>query len=62
MSDFEVASILLTLTAALAYFNARVLRLPSAIGLMASALAGTVMVLALDGLGITDRAPHVERA
>ena len=55
MSDFEVASILITLTAALAYFNARVLRLPSAIGLMVTALAGSVMVLALDGV-----APRVE--
>ena len=38
MTDFEVAAILITLTAGLAYINARLLRLPSAIGLMATAL------------------------
>ncbi|MBZ0233055.1 MAG: sodium:proton antiporter [Deltaproteobacteria bacterium] len=60
MSDFEVASILISLTAAFAYFNARVLRLPSAIGLMVTALAGSAVVLALDGVGVTEVAPRVE--
>lgn len=59
VTDFEVAAILVTLTAALAYINARVLRLPSAIGLMATALLGSVIVLVLDGLQITDVAPRV---
>ncbi|MEZ4368876.1 MAG: sodium:proton antiporter [Kofleriaceae bacterium] len=59
MSDFEVAAILVTLTAALAYVNARLLRLPSAIGLMATALLGSVLVLVLDGLEITDVEPRV---
>jgi CPA1 family monovalent cation:H+ antiporter len=59
VSDFEVAAILITLTAALAYLNARVLRLPSAIGLMSTALLGSVIVLVLDGLDITDVAPRV---
>jgi monovalent cation:H+ antiporter, CPA1 family len=59
VSDFEVAAILLTLTAALAYVNARVLRLPSAIGLMSTALLGSLLVLLLDGLDVTDVAPRV---
>lgn len=59
MTDFEVAAILITLTAALAYFNARVLKLPSAIGLMATALLGSVLVLVLDATDITEVAPRV---
>lgn len=59
MTDFEVAAILITLTAALAYFNARVLKLPSAIGLMTTALVGSVIVLILDSLEITEVAPRV---
>jgi CPA1 family monovalent cation:H+ antiporter len=59
VTDFEVAAILISLTAGLAYLNARVLRLPSAIGLMATALLGSVIVLVLDGIGITDVAPRV---
>lgn len=59
MTDFEVASILISLTALLAYFNARVLKLPSAIGLMATALLGSVLVLLLDQLNVTDVAPRV---
>ncbi len=59
MTDFEVASILISLTAGLAYFNARVLRLPSAIGLMATALVGSLIVLGLDALDVTDVAPRV---
>jgi hypothetical protein len=59
VTDFQVAAILITLTAGLAYLNARVLRLPSAIGLMATALLGSVIVLALDGLGVTEVAPRV---
>ncbi len=59
MTDFEVASILLSLTALLAYINARVLRLPSAIGLMATALLGSVLVLVLDATNVTEVAPRV---
>jgi CPA1 family monovalent cation:H+ antiporter len=59
MTDFQVAAILISLTAGLAYVNARVLRLPSAIGLMATALLGSVIVLVLDGLAITEVAPRV---
>jgi len=59
VSDFEVAAILITLTAALAYVNARFLRLPSAIGLMTTALVGSLIVLGLDALNITEVAPRV---
>jgi CPA1 family monovalent cation:H+ antiporter len=61
MTDFQVAAILISLTAGLAYLNARVLRLPSAIGLMATALVGSLIVLALDALEITAVAPRVEQ-
>lgn len=59
MTDYQVASIIITLAAGLAYFNARVLRLPSAIGLMASALLGSLVVLALDGFGVSEIAPRL---
>ncbi len=59
VTDFEVASILISLTAGLAYLNARVLRLPSAIGLMATALLGSLIVLALDATDVTEVAPRV---
>lgn len=60
VTDFQVAAILVSLTAALAYVNARVLRLPSAIGMMATALLGSIAVLALDALDVTEVAPRVE--
>jgi hypothetical protein len=59
VSDFEVAAILITLTAGLAYINARVLRLPSAIGLMSTALLGSIVVIALDALQATEVTPRV---
>jgi CPA1 family monovalent cation:H+ antiporter len=61
MTDFEVASILLTLTAALAYVNARVLRLPAAIGMMAIALVGAIALMAVDATGVAELAPRVEQ-
>lgn len=54
MTDFQVAAVLLTLTAALAYVNARFLRLPSAIGLMTTALLASLAGMALDAAGVTD--------
>jgi CPA1 family monovalent cation:H+ antiporter len=59
MTDFQVAAILISLTAGLAYVNARVLRLPAAIGLMSTALLGSLVVLALDALDVTAVAPRV---
>jgi CPA1 family monovalent cation:H+ antiporter len=52
MTDFQLAAIVLTLTAALAYLNAKLLRLPSSVGLMAIALVGSLSLLAAGRLGI----------
>jgi CPA1 family monovalent cation:H+ antiporter len=52
MTDFQLAAIVLTLTAALAYVNAKLLRLPSSVGLMAIALIGSLSLLAAGRLGI----------
>ena len=60
MTDFQVVAVILTLTAALAYVNARFLRLPSAIGLMATALLASIVGLALDTLGVTDIGARVD--
>src|SRR5438094_100313 len=51
MTDFQLAAIVLTLTAALAYVNAKLLRLPSSVGLMAIALIGSLSLLAAGRLG-----------
>jgi len=62
MTDFQVVAILVSLTAGLAYVNARLLRLPSAIGMTSTALFASVLVLVLDRIGITDvsaRATHL---
>jgi CPA1 family monovalent cation:H+ antiporter len=57
MTDFQLAAIVLSLTAALAYVNARLVRLPASVGLMAIALLGSLALLALDQLGLdVDRA------
>jgi len=52
MTDFQLAAIVLSLTAALAYVNAKLLRLPSSVGLMAIALIGSFALLALEQLGV----------
>ncbi len=54
MSNFELAAILLSLAAGLGYLNARVLRLPSTIGLMAMSLFGSLVIVCLDAAGIID--------
>lgn len=60
MTDFQLAAIVLSLTAALAYVNARLVRLPASVGLMAIALLGSLVLLALDQLGVdVDRARAV---
>lgn len=58
MTDFQLAAIVLSLTAALAYLNAKFLRLPASVGLMAIALLGSLSLLGLDRLGV-DVASHV---
>jgi monovalent cation:H+ antiporter, CPA1 family len=52
MTDFQLAAIVLSLTAALAYVNAKLLRLPASVGLTAIALLGSLSLLALDQLGV----------
>lgn len=52
MTDFQLAAIVLSLTAALAYVNAKLVRLPASVGLMAIALLGSLVLLALDQLGV----------
>lgn len=52
MTDFQLAAIVLSLTAALAYLNAKLVRLPASVGLMAIALLISLALLALDQLGV----------
>jgi len=52
MTDFQLAAIVLSLTAALAYVNARLVRLPASVGLMAIALLVSLALIALDQLGV----------
>jgi CPA1 family monovalent cation:H+ antiporter len=52
MTDIEIAAIILSLTAALAYINARFVKLPTGIGLMAIALVGSFVLIGLDSLGV----------
>lgn len=52
MTDFQLAAIVLSLTAALAYVNAKLVRLPASVGLMAIALLVSLVLLALDHLGV----------
>ena len=54
MTTFQLAAIVLSLTAGLAYVNARVLRLPASVGLMATALVGSIALLGLDAAGVLD--------
>src|SRR5258707_6125689 len=56
MTNVQIAAIIVSLTAGLAYINARFVKLPSGIGLMAIALVGSIVVLALDGAGVIDGA------
>jgi len=52
MTDFQLVAIVLSLTAALAYVNARLIRLPASVGLTAIALIGSLSLLALSRLGV----------
>ncbi len=59
MTDFEIASLILSLTAGLAYINARFLRLPSSIGLMAIALLGSLALIGIDASGLAELTPRI---
>jgi CPA1 family monovalent cation:H+ antiporter len=52
MTEFQLAAIIVSLTAALAYVNAKLLKLPSSVGLMAIALVGSFTLLALERFGV----------
>jgi CPA1 family monovalent cation:H+ antiporter len=52
MNPFQIIALLLSLTAAASYFNYRVLRLPSMIGLMLIALAGSLLLVLISRLGL----------
>jgi CPA1 family monovalent cation:H+ antiporter len=59
MTTFQLVAVVVTLTSGLAYVNARLLKLPSSVGLMATALVGSVAVLVLDAVGAIDLSSHV---
>jgi CPA1 family monovalent cation:H+ antiporter len=54
MTAFQLAAIVLALTAALAYLNSRLLRLPSSVGIMAASMIGSMLLLGLSSLGFID--------
>ena len=58
MTNFQLAAIVLSLTAALAYVNAKLMKLPSSVGLMAIALVGSMTLYALERFGV-DVGQHV---
>ena len=60
MTTIQVVALLVSLTAALAYVNARFIKLPSQVGMLATALAFSLGVVAFDAAGIID-ASHVRR-
>ncbi len=54
MTDFQLVAIVLTLTSGIAYLNAKVVKLPSSVGLMAIGLVGSVAIIGLDAAGVVD--------
>src|SRR5262245_44142831 len=63
MTVFEVAACLITLAAALSFFNYHLLKLPPAVGLMALSLAGSLVLVVLGAAvpAVEDRARDVVR-
>jgi len=56
VTSVQIAAIILSLTAGLAYINARFVKLPSGIGLMAIALVGSIVLVVMDAVGLIDGA------
>src|SRR4051812_28335742 len=56
MTGLEVAAVVVCLCAGIGYLNAKLLRLPSAIGLMAIGMLGSFVILGLDRAGLVDSA------
>ncbi|NPU85928.1 MAG: hypothetical protein HPY65_15740 [Syntrophaceae bacterium] len=61
MNLFEITSILVILTALFSYINYRVLRMPITIGVMFTALATSLGIILLSGLGVDIGQVHVAR-
>ena len=59
MTDFHLAAIVLVATSGFAYVNARVFKFPSSVGLMATALAASIVLLALERMGALDLSDRV---
>ncbi len=64
MTLFDIAAILITLSAVFSYLNHRYIRLPTTIGIMAIALAMSLVLLALGwlGLGLEAQADNLLRS
>jgi monovalent cation:H+ antiporter, CPA1 family len=60
MTSIQIVALVVSLTAVLAYLNARFIKLPSQVGMLATALACSLGVVGLDALGVID-ASHVRR-
>jgi CPA1 family monovalent cation:H+ antiporter len=56
VTTVQIAALIVSLTALLAYVNARFIRLPSQIGLLAISLAASLVIVALDAFGAIDAA------
>ena len=54
VTTVQIAALILSLTALLAYVNARFIKLPSQIGLMAIPLAASLVLVVLDESGVID--------
>lgn len=59
MTNFQLAAVVLVLTSAFAYVNTRVFKLPSSVGLMATALAASIVLLGLEAIGVVDISDRV---
>lgn len=60
VTTFQIAALIVSLTALLAYVNARFIKLPSQIGLLAISLAASLAIVGLDAAGAID-ASRIER-
>ena len=56
MTTVQIAALIVSLTAMLAYVNARFVKLPTQIGLLAISLAASAVVILLDSFGVIDAA------
>ena len=54
LTTIQIIALLVSLTALLAFLNARFVKLPSQIGMLAIALAGSIVVVVLDAAGAID--------